>query len=192
MFQLTKYLKCFCGHNIMAMRCQKVFDTEYNKSNNFQCDLPCLAFRPADRIVGIWASLDSIDNSMQTGLTVIPGSHRIGLLENECLDESGIPQTVVYERMNDVHQLANNLADKKCNLILNPGDVLFYHPMLVYSPYFRPTNNRAIAVHGNFASSECYFTVTESRKDFRAQIPPLLHSLVSIEQDQFVVKQVSN
>lgn len=174
----------------MAMSCQKVSDTVFSQSNGFQRDLPCLTFRPADRIVGLVACLNSFDDTPETGLTVLPSSHRTGLLESECSDENGQRQIVVYERLNDVEILANNLAGKRQHLRLNQGDVVFYHPMLVYSLRLRPSNKESI-IHASFASSECHYTVTQSRKDFRAQIPPILQSLVSFEQDQFVVKQVS-
>ena len=103
-------------------------------------DLRYFRLRPADKIVGTWTAL--LTASREQGcLSVMPGSHKHGLVEHEHPDWQyvnhgfyGIPGL--------------NLEDR-VHVEMKPGDTLLFHPLLIHgsgrnrSTAFR----RAISVH---------------------------------------------
>ncbi len=109
-------------------------------------DLLYFPLRPADRIVGVWTALDTI--TRENGcLVVIPGTHTGELLEHDYPD---------WEHKNFLFFGAKGIdVDQRVHLEMDPGDTLFFHPLLVHGSGFNRTEclRRAIAVH--YASSHC-------------------------------------
>ena len=109
-------------------------------------DLLYFPLRPADRIVGVWTALDAI--TRENGcLVVLPGTHTGELLEHDYPD---------WEHQNFLFFGAKGIdVDQRVHLEMDPGDTLFFHPLLVHGSGYNRTENlrRAIAVH--YASSHC-------------------------------------
>jgi phytanoyl-CoA hydroxylase len=109
-------------------------------------DLLYFPFRPADKIVGVWTALENItrDNGC---LVVVPGSHQGELLEHDYPD---------WEFKNFLFVGVKNFdLDARVHLEMEPGDTLFFHPLIVHGSGLNRTDGlrRAIAVH--FASAHC-------------------------------------
>ena len=109
-------------------------------------DLRYFALRPEESMVGAWTAMGPVtrDNGC---LSVIPGSHRGGLLNHIAPD---------WEYLNGGFFAAEGVdLDQRVHLEMQPGDTLFLHPLVLHgsgrnrSSEFR----RAISVH--FASQEC-------------------------------------
>jgi phytanoyl-CoA hydroxylase len=112
-------------------------------------DLLYFPFRPADRIVGTWTAMVRCHRG-NGGLAVVPGSHKGELLEHESPD---------WEHVNFLYVGARSRgeAPPRVHLEMEPGDTLFFHPLLLHgsgrnrSFGFRP----AISCH--YASAECRY-----------------------------------
>jgi phytanoyl-CoA hydroxylase len=105
-------------------------------------DLLYFPFRPADRIVASWTALERV--TKENGcLVVIPGSHRGELLVHENPD---------WEDLNGgyfgVRDLGEALNDR-VHLEMEPGDTVFFHPILVHGSGRNRTEGfrRAISAH---------------------------------------------
>lgn len=179
----------------MSMSCLPIFDHDYplNSVDIFQRDLHCMPFRPADRIVCLWLALDSFNSVHEPGFSLVPGSHRSGYLDSSCSDEEGNQHRVIYERIKDVESLirSSDGESRKKFISLNPGDILFYHPLLVYNIQMR-SRGRIVALNAKYASSECQYVTTNGlNSDFRREIPSSFASLVSENQDGLVINKVN-
>ena len=109
-------------------------------------DLLYFPFRPADSIVGVWTALEPA--TRENGcLVVLPGTHTGELLEHDYPD---------WEHQNFLFLGAKGIdADQRAHLEMDPGDTVFFHPLLVHGSGFNRTEGlrRAIAVH--YANSHC-------------------------------------
>ena len=109
-------------------------------------DLRYFALRPADAIMASWTAIKPC--TRESGcLAVIPGSHRAGLHEHASPD---------WDEVNFGFFGAQGVdASARIHVEMEPGDTLFFHPLLVHgsgsnrSADFR----RAISIH--YASVEC-------------------------------------
>lgn len=109
-------------------------------------DLLYFPFRPADAIVGCWTALErtTVENGC---LVVIPGTHRGPLLEHD------YPE---WEHRNHLFVGVKDVdASERVHLEMEPGDTVFFHPLLIHGSGFNDTEGlrRAIAVH--FANARC-------------------------------------
>ena len=109
-------------------------------------DLLYFPFRPADCIVGVWTALEPV--TRENGcLVVLPGTHTGDLLEHDYPD---------WEHRNFLFLGAKGIdADQRVHLEMDPGDTVFFHPLLLHGSGFNRTEGlrRAIAVH--YASAHC-------------------------------------
>ena len=109
-------------------------------------DLLYFPFRPADRIVGVWTALERV--TRENGcLVVMPGTHRGELREHDYPD---------WEHKNHLFVGVKDLdAEGRVHIEMEPGDTVFFHPLLIHGSGLNRTQGlrRAIAVH--FASAEC-------------------------------------
>ena len=109
-------------------------------------DLRYFALRPEASIVGTWTAMGPV--TRENGcLSLIPGSHRAGLLSHLAPD---------WEYVNGGFFAAQGVdLDQRVHLEMEPGDTVLLHPLVLHgsgrnrSPDFR----RAISVH--FASQDC-------------------------------------
>jgi phytanoyl-CoA hydroxylase len=110
-------------------------------------DLLYFPFRPADRIVASWTALERV--TKENGcLVVIPGSHRGELLVHENPD---------WEDLNGgyfgVRDLGEALNDR-IHLEMEPGDTVFFHPILVHGSGRNRTEGFRRAISAHYAALE--------------------------------------
>jgi len=117
-------------------------------------DLLYFPFRPADRIVATWTALQPC--TRENGcLVVVPGSHKGELLEHDNPE---------WEWVNFLYVGAKGVGahPERVHLTMEPGDVVFFHPLLLHgsgrnrTPGFR----RAISCH--YASARCRYVEGQS------------------------------
>ncbi|KAK2721461.1 hypothetical protein QYM36_003672 [Artemia franciscana] len=126
--QILDYVECFTGPNIRAMHTMlinKPPDPGFATSRHpLHQDLHYFPFRPADRIVCAWTAMERIfvDNGC---LFVIPGSHKGPLLQHEYPNwENGV---------NKMYHGIRGCDDAPVvNLIMDKGDTVFFHPLLIH------------------------------------------------------------
>ena len=141
--QILDCVERFIGHDVQTIHTMLI-----NKPPNvdgrhpLHQDLLYFPFRPADRIVASWTALERI--TKENGcLVVVPGSHRGELLQHENPD---------FEYLNGgyfgVKELGDAL-DKRVHLEMEPGDTVFFHPILVHGSGRNRTEGfrRAISAH---------------------------------------------
>ena len=105
-------------------------------------DLLYFPFRPADRIAASWTALEPVtrDNGC---LVVVPGSHRGELRRH------GRPNweyvNVAYLGAVDI----DDLIEHRVHLAMNPGDTVFFHPLVLHGSGRNRTKafRRAISAH---------------------------------------------
>ena len=88
-------------------------------------DLLYFPFRPADRIVASWTALEPV-NQENGCLVVVPGSHKGELLQHE---------NPGWEHVNGGYFGAADIDEHKDNRVhleMNPGDTVFFHPILLH------------------------------------------------------------
>lgn len=146
----------FIGENIHSIHTM-YFNKPPDKGNNssrhpVHQDLWYFPFRPADRIVASWSALENIDKKNGC-LFIIPGSHKIGTLLKHCYPKTG---GIVNKAYHQIQGFNSNTVKNLQYLYMEPGDTVFFHPLLFHgsgpnnSKHFR----RAISAH--FASSNCH------------------------------------
>src|SRR5262249_57810568 len=100
---------------------------------------------PHDHCVGTWVPLDHVDTTNGT-ISIIPGSHKWGLLEHTLQPGNG---KVFGVNGYDGHK-------DEITLELNGGDGLFFHSRLLHKTGSNTTGDkhrRVMTVH--FASAKC-------------------------------------
>lgn len=84
-------------------------------------------------LIGVWVALDRSDAAVGR-MTVVPGSHRLGILPVEAADTS------VF--FTDVQAVRPGGAEEEVGIDMNPGDALFFHGKLVHGSYANKTKDR--------------------------------------------------
>jgi phytanoyl-CoA hydroxylase len=156
----------FVGHDVQTIHTMLI-----NKPPNvdgrhpLHQDLLYFPFRPADRIVASWTALERV--TKENGcLVVIPESHRGELLPHENPE---------WDYLNGGYFGAANIGDvmeKRVHLEMEPGDTVFFHPVLLHgsgrnrTPGFR----RAISAHYTALDVEWAWKVRETFERRRYRI----------------------
>jgi phytanoyl-CoA hydroxylase len=127
-------------------------------------DLLYFPFRPADRIVASWTALERV--TKENGcLVVIPGSHRGELLVHENPDWEDLNGG--YFGVRDVGETLND----RIHLEMEPGDTVFFHPILVHGSGRNRTEGfrRAISAHYSALDVEWAWATDETfnRRKYR-------------------------
>jgi ectoine hydroxylase-related dioxygenase (phytanoyl-CoA dioxygenase family) len=88
-------------------------------------------------------------------LTVIPGSHRWGLLSHK------IPDMVVNAGFHGIQppkpHTIDSLIEQQVYVELDPGSAVFFHPFLVHGSGLNKTTSFRLAMTTHYASAECHF-----------------------------------
>ncbi len=109
-------------------------------------DLLYFPFRPADRIVASWTALEPV--TIENGcLVVVPGSHRGELLEH------GNPPDI--EHLNGGYwgvTDADDALERRVHLEMEPGDTVFFHPVLLHGSGRNRTEGFRRAMSAHYAS----------------------------------------
>lgn len=142
--RLLDCVERFVGHDVQTIHTMLI-----NKPPNvdgrhpLHQDLLYFPFRPADRIVASWTALERV--TKENGcLVVVPGSHRGELLAHEN------PQEI--EWLNAAYFGAKGVdeaLEKRVHLEMEPGDTVFFHPILLHGSGRNRTQGfrRAISAH---------------------------------------------
>jgi len=135
-----------CVERIVGRDVQTIHTMLINKPPNvdgrhpLHQDLLYFPFRPADRIVASWTALERV--TKENGcLVAIPGSHRGELLEHENPD---------WDYLNGGYFGAVGVPlEKRVHLEMEPGDTVFFHPVLLHGSGRNRTQGfrRAISAH---------------------------------------------
>ncbi len=137
-----------CVERIVGHDVQTIHTMLINKPPNvdgrhpLHQDLLYFPFRPADRIVASWTALERV--TKENGcLVVVPGSQRGELLEHENPD---------FEYLNGGYFGAKEIdgvLDDRVHLEMEPGDTVFFHPILLHGSGRNRTQGfrRAISAH---------------------------------------------
>jgi phytanoyl-CoA hydroxylase len=154
---LDSYTRCAgvldCVERIIGREVQTIHTMLINKPPHvdgrhpLHQDLLYFPFRPADRIVASWTALERV--TKENGcLVVIPGSHRGELLVHENPD---------WEDLNGgyfgVRDLGDALDDR-VHLEMEPGDTVFFHPILVHGSGRNRTEGFRRAISAHYAALE--------------------------------------
>ncbi|XP_060759635.1 phytanoyl-CoA dioxygenase, peroxisomal isoform X1 [Neoarius graeffei] len=152
--QILKYVECFTGPNIMAMHTMlinKPPDTGKKTSRHpMHQDLHYFPFRPADRIVCAWTSMEKV--TRQNGcLVVLPGTHKGTLQEHNYPEwEGGVNK--MY------HGIRNyNPNHPRVHLEMEKGDTVFFHPLLIHGSGMNKTQGFRKAISCHYASADCHY-----------------------------------
>lgn len=126
---LVPYLKSFCGPNIKSvhtMFINKPPNMGSSSRHPFHQDLAYFPFRPADRIVAAWASLE--DATKENGsLNVFPKTHKGEFLKHIYPEWEGKVNKAYFGIDN-----YDQYADKRVDLEMKKGDIVFFHPLLIH------------------------------------------------------------
>ena len=137
-----------CIERIVGRDVQTIHTMLINKPPNvdgrhpLHQDLLYFPFRPANRIVASWTALEPV--TKENGcLVAIPGSHRGELLKHEDPDIEYLNGG--YFGAKDVDEL----IEQRVHLEMEPGDTVFFHPILLHGSGRNRTPNfrRAISAH---------------------------------------------
>ena len=135
-----------CVESIVGKDVQTIHTMLINKPPNvdgrhpLHQDLLYFPFRPANKIVASWTALEPV--TRENGcLVVLPGSHRGELLKH------GNPD---WEHLNTGYFGVESVeAEERVHLEMNPGDTVFFHPILIHGSGRNRTQGyrRAISAH---------------------------------------------
>ncbi len=122
-------------------------------------DLLYFPFRPADKIVAGWTALERI--TQQNGcLTVVPGSHKNGLLKHENPE---------WEHLNAAYFGAEGVGaeTERVYVEMEPGDTILFHPITLHGSGRNKTQGFRRAISAHFVSTECEWEWNLQRFDQR-------------------------
>ena len=110
-------------------------------------DLRYFKLRPADEIVGVWTSIGGA-NRESGCLSVLPGSHRLGVQEHALPD---------WEFVNHGFYGIEGLdREQRVHVEMDSGDTLFFHPLLVHGSGSNRSGICRRAISAHYASDECF------------------------------------
>ncbi|XP_015789250.1 phytanoyl-CoA dioxygenase, peroxisomal [Tetranychus urticae] len=149
---ILDYVQDIIGPNIMAihtMLINKPPDTgELTSRHPLHQDLHYFPIRPADKIVCAWTALDRSfrDNGC---LVVLPKSHKGPLLEHDYPDWQAV--NAMY------HGVKMKPPEDRFYVEMDPGDTLFFHPLLIHGSGANRTTGFRKAISCHYASSDCHY-----------------------------------
>lgn len=109
-------------------------------------DLRYFSLRPADGIVGTWTAIDPARRESGC-LVVVPGSHTGELLRH------GSPD---WEHVNFGFFAADGVdLEARVHVEMEPGDTLFFHPLLVHGSGRNRSKGFRRAISAHFAATSC-------------------------------------
>ncbi|XP_044264186.1 phytanoyl-CoA dioxygenase, peroxisomal-like [Tribolium madens] len=110
-------------------------------------DLHYFPFRPADRIAASWTAMERVDENNGC-LYVIPGSHKWELY----------PHTYPEGYKNRLYHGVQGFDHlPKLHVVMEKGDTVFFHPILLHGSGPNRTKGFRKAVSCHYADSNCYF-----------------------------------
>jgi len=139
------------GPNVTAchtMLINKPPDSEQDASRHpLHQDLHYFPFRPAHSIVASWTAMERVDEKNGC-LFVVPGTHKGELYKHD------YPPNVKNKAYHGVFGF-DHLP--RVNLIMEKGDTVFFHPILLHGSGPNLTKGFRKAISAHYADSNCYF-----------------------------------
>ncbi len=151
-----------CLHSLLGEEVFSISTNVFNKPpgvdgrHPFHQDLRYYRIRPAEKIVGTWTALRMA--TRQTGcLAVLPGSHKGGLLEH------GYPD---WEYVNHGFYAALDVDVSQREYVeLEPGDTLFFHPLLLHGSGRNRSDGFRRAASAHFVAGDAVSTGSKPWRD---------------------------
>lgn len=151
--ELLDIVAAFTGPNVKSIHSMLI-----NKPPNvgdsgrhpFHQDLYYFPMRPANRIVAAWTAMERIDRTNGC-LSVIAGSHKGPLLPHGYPEWDG--------KVNKAYHGILNYPppDNRIHLVMEPGDTVFFHPLLIHGSGSNKSAGYRKAISCHFASADCEF-----------------------------------
>ncbi|XP_004345745.1 phytanoyl-CoA hydroxylase [Capsaspora owczarzaki ATCC 30864] len=157
--EVLKYVQCFTGPNIRTihtMLINKPPDVGPTGRHPLHQDLVYFPMEPANRICCSWTAMEPVTRANGC-LVVLPGTHKGELLEHGYPEwEGGVNKA--YHGIKSAQQEKGDLV----YLEMEPGDTVFFHPILIHGSGANKTSGYRKAISGHYASAgECsYIDVT--------------------------------
>lgn len=150
--KILDIVECMTGPNILAihsMLIAKPPDIGFGSSRHPpHQDLYYFPLRPADRIVATWTAMEPCD-SENGCLYVAPKSHALGTMFSH-----GYPSEGVYNKFyHGIHKLPPMV--NWVNLEMQPGDTVFFHPLLVHGSGINKSQRTRRAISCHYAAADC-------------------------------------
>ena len=153
---ILRYVEAFTGPNVQAMHTMlinKPPDSGKKTSRHpMHQDLHYFPFRPSNDIVCSWTAMEHVDEDNGC-LVVLAGSHDHpdGLRQHEYPEWEG----GVNKMYHGVRNHEN--AGKRINLVMEKGDTVFFHPLLIHGSGANVTNKFRKAISCHYANANCHY-----------------------------------
>jgi len=148
---MVDIVQSIIGPNITGchtMLINKPPDSEQDASRHpLHQDLHYFPFRPAEDIVASWTAMERVDEKNGC-LFVVPGSHKLELYKHE------YPPNVLNKAY---HGVLGYDHLPKVNLVMEKGDTVFFHPILLHGSGPNLTKGFRKAISCHYAASDCHF-----------------------------------
>jgi len=148
-------------------------------------DLWYFPHRPSERIVASWTAMQTIDEKNGC-LVVLPGTHKGALMLHEYPNDG-----IVNKAYHGIQGTTEADLKKAVPLIMEPGDTVFFHPLLHHGSgrNLSPGYRKAISAH--YAHRSCEIidldgTIQQSIKDEMLQLGKRLTGGRPFTMDEFV------
>ncbi|XP_011861632.1 PREDICTED: phytanoyl-CoA dioxygenase, peroxisomal-like [Vollenhovia emeryi] len=173
--KILDIVECFTGPNILAihsMLIAKPPDVGFGTSRHPpHQDLYYFPLRPADHIVAAWTAMEPCD-SENGCLYVAPGTHALGTMFPH--DYPPKSEGEVNKFYHGIHQLPA-LLNHWVNLEMQPGDTVFFHPLLIHGSGVNKSQRTRRAISCHYAATDCNIVDDDPRQDtIRGEILELL------------------
>ncbi|CAD6207852.1 GSCOCG00012707001-RA-CDS [Cotesia congregata] len=153
--KILDIVEAFTGPNIMAMHSMLIAkppDSGFNSSRHPpHQDLYYFPFRPANSIVAAWTAVEPCHTSNGC-LFVSPGSHIPQRLYPHGYPEDKNATNKFYHGIHDLPK-----STVWIDLEMEPGDTVFFHPLLVHGSGVNKSNRTRKAISCHYASAECQY-----------------------------------
>ena len=161
-FELDPVLDTYCHHpkilecveGLIGEGVMTIHNMLINKPPNvdgrhpLHQDLLYFPFRPADKIVASWTAMTRM--TKENGcLVVVPGSQKGELMEHENPE---------WEHLNGGYFGVKDVAGRiehRAHLELEPGDTVFFHPIILHGSGRNRTQNFRRAISAHYARNDC-------------------------------------
>ncbi|CAL1681796.1 unnamed protein product [Lasius platythorax] len=152
--KIVDVVECFTGPNILAihsMLIAKPPDIGFGSSRHPpHQDLYYFPIRPAERIVAAWTAMELCD-SKNGCLYVAPGTHIADrLYPHDYPPNSDGAINKFYHGIQDLPSI-----DRWVNLEMQPGDTVFFHPLLIHGSGVNKSKRTRRAISCHYSSADC-------------------------------------
>ncbi|XP_011494693.1 PREDICTED: phytanoyl-CoA dioxygenase, peroxisomal-like [Ceratosolen solmsi marchali] len=154
--ELLDVVESFIGPNIMAMHSMLIAKPPDIGSGTSRHpphqDLFYFPFRPAYKIVASWTAIEKC-NKQNGCLYVYAGSHRYNLMKHS------YTKNLVNKMYYEIQNFSKPIS--WIDVEMEPGDTLFFHPLLVHGSGTNTSNHTRKAISCHYADADCYYIDVE-------------------------------